>query len=472
MARRQSDKIPVTSYDAASLFSEEEWKLLHEWQKDLYKNVMTEIHQALIALGPLIATTVFTLRAKEKEDLCHLDQEDCHLRQNIYCSPRSMSLPSDDGLNRGQVSEVCLVDHRDGSDGLERSPDLRSGHEDGIITLNIKEEEEFYPVFHQEYERRENINCSTGSPSDNSESVLMIMDDRGDEGEERTTSGHEHIFKTPVVSFFIKEEEEEYSMASNSTERRECVSSRTGDGGMKRNSQKEGSPKHAENIPTCKVSLRKSKANAHQCSEKGTHSLSHLWTETNQEMRGHDTDLCGRDFSNEIHSSVHQGTHKATSSYLYNEPDGILRNTTLVTYPQKTSRNWRQYISTEFAQNASKNGPINVQRADIRKRPFQCPKCKKSFIQKRHLNRHLNIHTGERPYQCTECGKSFIQKQHFIGHQRIHTGERPYQCSECDKSYTLKQCLIIHQRKHTQEKAFQYTEHEKRFSQKQNLIMH
>ncbi|KAJ1204802.1 hypothetical protein NDU88_000240 [Pleurodeles waltl] len=230
MARRQSDKIPVTSYDAASLFSEEEWKLLHEWQKDLYKNVMTEIHQALIALGPLIATTVFTLRAKEKEDLCHLDQEDCHLRQNIYCSPRSMSLPSDDGLNRGQVSEVCLVDHRDGSDGLERSPDLRSGHEDGIITLNIKEEEEFYPVFHQEYERRENINCSTGSPSDNSESVLMIMDDRGDEGEERTTSGHEHIFKTPVVSFFIKEEEEEYSMASNSTERRECVSSRTGDG--------------------------------------------------------------------------------------------------------------------------------------------------------------------------------------------------------------------------------------------------
>ncbi|XP_078532559.1 uncharacterized protein LOC144818736 isoform X2 [Lissotriton helveticus] len=467
MARRESDKIPLTSYDAASLFSEEEWKLLHEWQKELYKNVMAEIHQALTALGPLIATTVFSLRAKEKEDLCHLDQEDCHLRQNIYCSPRIVTLPSDDVLNRGQVSEVCLVDHCDGSDGIERSPDLGSGHDEGIITLNIKEENELYPVFHQEYEGRENINCSTGSPSDNS--VLMIMDDCGEEGEENiNTLGHEHIFKTPVTSFFIKEEEQEYSMGNSSIERREFISSRTGDGGMKRKSNKEDSPKHAEKIPTCKLSLRKSKASLRQSSEKGTLSLSELWTETNQEMRGHDMDLCGSDFSNEIHS---QGTQKAASSYLYNEPDGILTNTMLVTYPQKTSRNWRQYISTEFVQNTSKNGPLNVQRADTRKRPFQCPKCKKSFIQNRHLNRHLNIHTGERPYQCTECGKSFIQKQHFIGHQRIHTGERPYQCSECDKSYTLKQCLIIHQRKHTQEKAFQHTEHEIKFSQKQNLIM-
>ncbi|XP_069502157.1 uncharacterized protein [Ambystoma mexicanum] len=61
--------MPVTMHDFADFFFEEEWKVLHEWQKELYMNVMKEIHQALSSLGPLIAATVSSLRAREKEEL-------------------------------------------------------------------------------------------------------------------------------------------------------------------------------------------------------------------------------------------------------------------------------------------------------------------------------------------------------------------------------------------------------------------
>ncbi|XP_069482341.1 zinc finger protein 765-like isoform X2 [Ambystoma mexicanum] len=435
MSRRDTDKVPFTSHDPASYFSEEEWKLLHEWQKELYKNVMTEIHQALISLGPLIATTVFSLRAKEKEVLCHVDQEDSDVIQNMYHSPRFVSLSSDDDLSMEQVPEGRPMAHP-GSAGGESHSNPRSGHDTHmkIITLNVKEEEEDYPIFHQDYERRESIHCTTGSPFLSAQSVLTIMDDIGAEGEveSRTSVGQ-------------------------------------GDRSMKRKSKKEETEKNTEKIPTFKISLRNSKVNVLHSSEKRTNSVSHLRAESNQTLQA-EQDPQESDFNNELHSNAHLGAHNTDSVFMYDDCESILRNATFVACPQKTSYDWRQYIGTEFEDHSSQNGLIHHQRSDYRKRPFHCTKCKKSFIQKRHLNRHLSIHTGERPYHCTECGKSFIQKQHFIGHQRVHTGERPYKCNQCDKSYTLKQCLIIHQRKHTQQKTFQYTEREKRFSQKQNLI--
>ena len=44
-------QVQISIQDAFAWFSKEEWKLLQEWQKELYRNVMKEIHQALISLG-------------------------------------------------------------------------------------------------------------------------------------------------------------------------------------------------------------------------------------------------------------------------------------------------------------------------------------------------------------------------------------------------------------------------------------
>lgn len=41
----------VTFHDVSACFSVEEWGALEDWQKELYKNVMREIHAALLSMG-------------------------------------------------------------------------------------------------------------------------------------------------------------------------------------------------------------------------------------------------------------------------------------------------------------------------------------------------------------------------------------------------------------------------------------
>ncbi|KAJ1204762.1 hypothetical protein NDU88_000200 [Pleurodeles waltl] len=105
-----SDK--VTFQDVAACFSEEEWKLLHEWQKELYTNVMKEIHQALASLGPLIAASVFSLSTKEKDDVCPMDYRSPARRHNNDHSPSPLIAASVFSLSTKEKDDVCPMDYR------------------------------------------------------------------------------------------------------------------------------------------------------------------------------------------------------------------------------------------------------------------------------------------------------------------------------------------------------------------------
>ncbi|KAJ1204773.1 hypothetical protein NDU88_000211 [Pleurodeles waltl] len=230
MSLRDSETMPVTFQDVASCFSDEEWKLLHEWQKELYKNVMNEIHQALIALGPVIATSVFSLRAKEKDDLCSVSNPDSKRRRSDNNSP-SCQITNPDTLVRVNISEEA--DIWDPQETARRT-DIEEVASYGYppihpdVLLQMQQEEEMDSRDWSGSEGSDVLVCPTKgfqAPSADvswrkeDKSNAFLMRPPGSKGKRSTmpSSGNE------VISFIIKDEQQAYSLANRNVENREVI---------------------------------------------------------------------------------------------------------------------------------------------------------------------------------------------------------------------------------------------------------
>jgi hypothetical protein len=81
---------------------------------------------------------------------------------------------------------------------------------------------------------------------------------------------------------------------------------------------------------------------------------------------------------------------------------------------------------------------------DLSSGSLKCEVCCKSFMHKKHLRRHMIIHSNLREYVCQDCGKSFRRKDNLQSHRRLHTGEMPYECSICSKRFRHQSGLANH----------------------------
>ncbi|XP_069463069.1 zinc finger protein 282-like [Ambystoma mexicanum] len=420
--RQDIDEAQVTFQDASAYFSEEDWKLLHEWQKDLYRNVMKEIHQALISLGPLITTTVFALRAKEGQDIYAVENEDTERRNRINF-PQSDRPASPDVLPRVKSEGNLYPNHLQDIEERESVDDLSEDKVEGFsfidTDVSFRKEEEQVPIF---------------------------IDHLGVEVQETSTNPNlRHNF----VSFHIKEEQETYCIDPQKDDHIGIFSSPTGQRNINRQ-RKGGESKqyNKKTSATCKMSSEKRHTKLFESSHKGANSRGQVWLEGYQEMRAGKSAHCEIGLNNSEHYNFHQGRPKGRIPKKYNDNDGDLRTAGFPNGFSNTQQKHAQCTGTEFEKSYSlKRETIRHKAIHSAARQYACTVCEKSFFRKGHLITHYRTHTGEKPYACPFCPKRFNRKDNLNGHIRIHTGEKPYTCTECEKNFTSKSDLNQHRKR-------------------------
>ncbi|XP_029463179.1 zinc finger protein 530-like [Rhinatrema bivittatum] len=459
MSEQFSHQASVTFHDVAVYFSEEEWQLLEEWQKELYRNVMMEIHGALISLGYGILNPDVLFRFKKEEESYYRDQQK--------------------------------------SKGKERVVDLSTGYPNISPDILLRIKHEAGPCRRDQHmsEERERINSSTvvpdclGTKPDHSSVTVtqeeLYFQDPGDS----VTTGTMTVppscpFVSPGIALGIKQEDEL------------CLRNHPNPGGR----DPMGNPNPCYPSINQNLFLRIKQVQEpyfrEQPLSEGNRSLycpsfgdelmngnrempSAYYTEklkmqemmqgkTQENVLPHSDNLKplsahplavstdnenGTTFWNQSNPFIQHRIYPGERRYTCSECEKSFRDSSHLLKHERSHRVVRPYLCLSCEKSFIKKAHLIAhQKVHTGERPYNCPLCKKTFSRKAHLIRHQIVHTGERPFLCTECGKCFSRKSHLIEHQVTHTGERPFTCAECGNSFSVKSHLIRHQKIHMRER--------------------
>ncbi|NXW77797.1 ZN438 protein, partial [Hirundo rustica] len=75
------------------------------------------------------------------------------------------------------------------------------------------------------------------------------------------------------------------------------------------------------------------------------------------------------------------------------------------------------------ATSAKSSDPSRNPRSGVPKPLHRCHVCNHTFQFKRHLQDHMNTHTGRRPYSCRICRKAYIHSGRLSTHMKLHHNE-------------------------------------------------
>ncbi|XP_069473321.1 zinc finger protein 2-like isoform X1 [Ambystoma mexicanum] len=459
----------TTFHDVPAYFSEEEWKVLKEWQKELYRNVMKEVHQALLSLGPLIVTTVFSLRTKEKQDRSPPDSQEA---ERIYDYAQSSMFVHDLG---DEIGEHNL------------DPDPCNIITDPENSLIIKREEHFHLIHPPDSEGRpKRRDCfSSGEVED----PAHHEEEAGGSGAD-PEAGHADF--TAMDMIWVKDEADVHYMEPHELETRSPKEI----GDISKTKSLQMNPRRCTD---CDQSFMEQsqlmlhmrvhmKEKAHTCSVCGEsfhnrsslimHKRSHtecgaVTTTESLQMNPKKCSYCNQSFIDQSQLLIHMRIHTTENAYACGMCEKCFTDRPSLTMHRRSHTAERPYECKECDKNFTrKSNLLRHQMIHSGEKPFECLECDKHFNSVSLLRQHQRCHTGERPYQCTQCGKSFSQSSYLNQHQKIHSLERLYQCKECGKSFTQHSNLCKHQKIHTKERPYQCAECGKSFTQRANLGQH
>ncbi|XP_069100425.1 zinc finger protein 177-like isoform X4 [Pleurodeles waltl] len=421
MPRSGSEEVHIIFHDAPAYFSDEEWKLLHDWQKELYRNVMKEIHQALMSLGPLITTTISSLRAKEKQEQCSSGPKDLSARYIIPDSPTGGEVATPDVV-RIKGEETADLNYSQDTQGRLRN----LCHSKGLsIFKKVKRRKESVILiddFEQEVAEGE-----TDHTLDDFTANATFLPRLGSDEEV-------HIKEEDTGRFIIADSNlsprlgnsDEVSLTETTLQRS------GGNESMGRAKEDGGSLYYCEKSPRSTF-FGKKRPKDTQNSDMETDFRIEGWSQKGEKTTRHENS-----FTRPDHLSA------------YRECETNLRISQFSSYLPNPNSHQTMYKFTECEESGVTMDELGGHAiTHSRERLHACTECEKSFFEKSHLLAHHKTHSGERTYPCTLCSKSFNRKYNLHVHMRKHTGEKPYKCTDCNKEFIWRSGFNQHQKMHS-----------------------
>ncbi|KAJ1121739.1 hypothetical protein NDU88_000258 [Pleurodeles waltl] len=393
MSWQEYDETQASFHDASAYFSEDEWRLLHDWQKELYENVMREIHQALVSLGPLIATTVFSLRAKENQNLYPVDNDESEQTHDFHDSPSGFIASAD-------------------------------------VVFDVKQEENLLPKNPQTARGRERDDCVSQEPAS------IYIDQFGAEAKE---SGIDQDYGHILISASLKDEQETYCIDDEDSGSEESLSSPTGGRSIRKHMEVAEFVNRPNSRVPRKYSSRNTSVELPQDSAEQINPGSLLQSEDYWDQREEEISKGG----------FNDPKKKVGLAQKNNQRKSDLKNSHFLRGLPNVHKTPRAHGCSEPEESFSHNPKLTQLKGERSKvGRYACSACGKTFFYKANLVVHYRSHSGEKPCSCTCCGKSFSRQDNLKRHMRMHTGERPYKCTECGKHFTWKESFKLHQRTH------------------------
>ncbi|KAJ1158901.1 hypothetical protein NDU88_011573 [Pleurodeles waltl] len=524
MSEQLWSQVSITFRDVAVYFSEEEWDGLQEWQKTLYRNVMKEIHEALLSLGYAIVNQDILFRIKPEKNLfCTNNQvnERTAEGKGPFSITRYPAVSPDIFLRikqeEGEEEEVWYSESPDAGEGAS-DPNTNHLASASAASLIVKQED---PEYHkleedsyskplQEPQRRDGAHSSNPSIAGASPAIIAIKEtwpeSIGLQESERSKSprrltkneftvtqyesypttymeGHKQCttddcepqFKRlPLPSTYPGDEAGE--MHNTDSEQTDQCHHHVG---FTVNHPYRSICKQEEEVYIMKKPQPEETDSASYPRQKDDPTVENkrqsiLCTEETVQQRNI-SERHQKQFAKKLNqivdceilsscqttTEIKYSVHDGESSEaLHDPPKQFMHRTTMYKCPS-----CEQYFSDRATL-------LLHMRSHTGETFYTCPACGKCFTNRKLLLLHLTAHSGERLHMCKECGKCFSHGSNLRFHQRIHTGDRLYKCPNCAKNFTKCYYLKVHLRTHTGERPYVCSDCDKGFRDNSALTKH